>query len=62
MKTIFGEFIKFLRNENELTLTQIAVKLNLYYAYLSKRDNLKVILIKTFAFKSKNFKPKTLHN
>ena len=36
MKTTFGEYIRLLRNENELTLTQLAAKLNLDSANLSK--------------------------
>jgi len=39
MKTTFGEYIRFLRNENELTLTQLAAKLNLDFANLSKIEN-----------------------
>jgi len=39
MKTTFGEYIRFLRNENELTLTQLAAKLNLDSANLSKIEN-----------------------
>lgn len=36
MKTTFGEYIRLLRKENELTLTQLAAKLNLDSANLSK--------------------------
>lgn len=39
MKTIFGEYIRELRTENELTLTQLAAKLNLDSANLSKIEN-----------------------
>ena len=39
MKTTFGEYIRLLRNENELTLTQLAAKLNLDSANLSKSEN-----------------------
>lgn len=39
MKTTFGEYIRLLRNENELTLTQLATKLNLDSANLSKIEN-----------------------
>ena len=39
MKTTFGEYIRLLRNENELTLTQLAAKLNLDAANLSKIEN-----------------------
>ena len=39
MKTTFGEYIRLLRNENELTLTQLAAKLNLDSANLSKIEN-----------------------
>lgn len=39
MKTTFGEYIRILRNENELTLTQLAAKLNLDSANLSKIEN-----------------------
>ncbi len=39
MKTTFGEYIRHLRNENNLTLTQLAAKLNLDSANLSKIEN-----------------------
>ena len=39
MKTTFGEYIRLLRNNNELTLTQLAAKLNLDSANLSKIEN-----------------------
>jgi transcriptional regulator with XRE-family HTH domain len=39
METTFGEYIRLLRNENELTLTQLAAKLNLDSANLSKIEN-----------------------
>ncbi|MBI2279467.1 MAG: helix-turn-helix transcriptional regulator [Bacteroidetes bacterium] len=39
MKEIFGEYIKRLRKENELTLTQLAAKLDLDSANLSKIEN-----------------------
>lgn len=39
MKTTFGEYIRLLRNENELTLTQLAAKLSLDSANLSKIEN-----------------------
>ncbi len=39
MKTTFGEYIRRLRNENELTLTQLAAKLNLDSANLCKIEN-----------------------
>lgn len=39
MKTTFGEYIRLLRNENEMTLTQLAAKLNLDSANLSKIEN-----------------------
>ena len=39
MKETFGEYIKRLRTENELTLTQLAAKLNLDSANLSKIEN-----------------------
>lgn len=39
MKTTFGEYIRLLRHENELTLTQLAAKLNLDSANLSKIEN-----------------------
>lgn len=39
MKEIFGEYIKRLRTENELTLTQLAAKLDLDSANLSKIEN-----------------------
>lgn len=39
MRITFGEYIRFLRNENKLTLTQLAAKLNLDSANLSKIEN-----------------------
>lgn len=39
MKETFGEYIKRLRRENELTLTQLAAKLDLDSANLSKIEN-----------------------
>ena len=39
MKTTFGEYIKFLRKEKGLTLTQLAAKLDLDSANLSKIEN-----------------------
>ncbi|MBK9224306.1 MAG: helix-turn-helix transcriptional regulator [Flavobacterium sp.] len=39
MKETFGEYIKRLRTENELTLTQLAAKLELDSANLSKIEN-----------------------
>jgi|TARA_B110000093_G_scaffold89141_1_gene96484 transcriptional regulator with XRE-family HTH domain len=39
MKTTFGEYIRLLRNKNELTLTQLAAKLDLDSANLSKIEN-----------------------
>ena len=39
MKEIFGEYIKRLRTENELTLTQLGAKLDLDSANLSKIEN-----------------------
>lgn len=39
MKETFGEYIKRLRNENGLTLTQLAAKLDLDSANLSKIEN-----------------------
>lgn len=39
MKATFGEYIRFLRTENELTLTQLAAQLNLDSANLSKIEN-----------------------
>ncbi len=39
MKTTFGEYIRKLRLENNLTLTQLAAKLNLDSANLSKIEN-----------------------
>ena len=39
MKATFGEYIKFHRNKNGLTLTQLAAKLNLDSANLSKIEN-----------------------
>lgn len=39
MKVTFGEYIKKLRSENEMTLTQLAAKLNLDSANLSKIEN-----------------------
>ena len=39
MKTTFGEYIRLLRTENNLTLTQLAAQLNLDSANLSKIEN-----------------------
>ncbi|UBZ05490.1 helix-turn-helix domain-containing protein [Salegentibacter mishustinae] len=39
MRTTFGEYIRTLRNEKELTLTQLAAKLKLDSANLSKIEN-----------------------
>ena len=39
MKATFGEYIRFLRTEKELTLTQLAAKLDLDSANLSKIEN-----------------------
>lgn len=39
MKETFGEYIKRLRTENELTLTQLAAQLDLDSANLSKIEN-----------------------
>lgn len=39
MKTTFGEYIRLLRNEKGLTLTQLAAKLDLDSANLSKIEN-----------------------
>lgn len=39
MKTTFGEYIRLLRNNNDFTLTQLAAKLNLDSANLSKIEN-----------------------
>ena len=39
MKEIFGEYIKRLRTQNEMTLTQLAAKLDLDSANLSKIEN-----------------------
>jgi len=39
MNTTFGEYIRLLRNENGLTLTQLAAKLDLDSANLSKIEN-----------------------
>jgi len=39
MKTTFGEYIKVLRTDRGLTLTQLASKLNLDSANLSKIEN-----------------------
>ena len=39
MKTTFGEYIRLLRTEKDLTLTQLAAKLNLDSANLSKIEN-----------------------
>lgn len=39
MKTTFGEYIRILRNKKELTLTQLAAKLHLDSANLSKIEN-----------------------
>ena len=65
MRTTFGEYIRLLRNENELTLTQLAAKLNLDSANLSKIENGKrdfdekrlPLLAEIF-----NLNPKELHN
>ncbi len=39
MNTTFGEYIRLLRTEKELTLTQLAAKLDLDSANLSKIEN-----------------------
>ncbi len=39
MKTTFGEYIRKLRSENGMTLTQLAAKLDLDSANLSKIEN-----------------------
>lgn len=39
MKTTFGEYIRLLRKQNKLTLTQLAAKLDLDSANLSKIEN-----------------------
>jgi len=39
MNTTFGEYIRLLRNKSELTLAQLAAKLNLDSANLSKIEN-----------------------
>ena len=39
MKETFGEYIRRLRNQNRLTLTQLAAKLDLDSANLSKIEN-----------------------
>ena len=39
MKTTFGEYIRLIRKEKELTLTQLAAKLDLDSANLSKIEN-----------------------
>ena len=39
MKTTFGEYIRLLRNKKKMTLTQLAAKLNLDSANLSKIEN-----------------------
>jgi len=39
MKTTFGEYIRLLRTENNLTLTQLAAQLDLDSANLSKIEN-----------------------
>ncbi len=39
MKTTFGEYIRLLRNNNELTLTQLTAKLKLDFANLSTIEN-----------------------
>lgn len=41
MKTTFGEYIRLLRNKNGMTLTQLAAKLDLDSANLSKIENSK---------------------
>ncbi|MDD3772398.1 MAG: helix-turn-helix transcriptional regulator [Weeksellaceae bacterium] len=39
MKATFGEYIRYHRNKNEMTLTQLAAKLDLDSANLSKIEN-----------------------
>ncbi|MEQ8520418.1 MAG: helix-turn-helix transcriptional regulator [Cytophagales bacterium] len=39
MKTTFGEYIRILRKEKDYTLTQLAAKLNMDSANLSKVEN-----------------------
>ena len=39
MKTTFGQYVRFLRKQNRMTLTQLAAKLNLDSANLSKIEN-----------------------
>lgn len=39
MKTTFGEYIRLLRKEKQMNLTQLAAKLNLDSANLSKIEN-----------------------
>ena len=39
MRATFGEYIRLLRNKNGMTLTQLAAKLNIDYANLSKIEN-----------------------
>ncbi len=39
MRTTFGEYVRLLRTQNKLTLTQLAAKLNLDSANLSKIEN-----------------------
>lgn len=39
MKETFGEYIRSLRNKNDLTLTQLAAKLDMDSANLSKVEN-----------------------
>lgn len=39
MEATFGEYIRLLRKKNDLTLTQLAAKLNLDSANLSKIEN-----------------------
>ena len=64
METTFGEYIRLLRNKNGLTLTQLAAKLNLDSANLSKIENGKrvfdkkrlPILAKIFNLDIKNLK------
>jgi len=64
MKTTFGEYIRDLRTEKGLTLTQLAAKLNLDSANLSKIENNKrdfdqkrlPILAKVFSLKLSELK------
>jgi len=41
MKETFGEYIRFLRNNSNMTLTQLAAQLNMDSANLSKIENSK---------------------